>query len=184
MLSTPIAWRNSHCVGSFGDSSKISISSLSYFGSDSLFKVALYTFLAREEQVRKVFQKKFYFDDVTKKELKTHILRAFQTVNFFDNWHVDRLFLSLTVRKKIIKFYTYNNVLRVKNENCEFLENLCTDFVVGSSVGTAWMFYSVPPRTKKIHRVETQKHRLRVRQIHKTSQSSLSVVPIATTLTF
>ena len=78
MLNTPIAWRNSHCVGSFGDSSTISISSLSI-----------------------------------------------------------------------------SEVKNVKNENCEFLQNLCADFVVASSVATAWMFCSFSPKAKKIHRVET-----------------------------
>ena len=38
----------------------------------------------------------------------------------------------------------------------EFLQNSCTDFLVASSVGTAWMFTMFPrPRTHKIHRVET-----------------------------
>jgi len=36
-------------------------------------------------------------------------------VNFFDNWHMDRLFLSLAVRKKIIKFYTNIDVICIKN---------------------------------------------------------------------
>ena len=52
----------------------------------------------------RVLKKKTSIDDVTKSDLKTHILRAFQTVNFFDNWHIDRLFLSLPVRKKSSNF--------------------------------------------------------------------------------
>ena len=76
--------------------------------------------------------KEFLFYDVNKyqrfvSDLKTLIAR-FPDGEFFDNWRMDRLFLSLTVREKIIKFYTYINVIRVKNENCEFLRNLCADF--------------------------------------------------------
>ena len=44
---------------------------------------------------------------------------------------MDRTFLFLAPRK---------NVIRVKNENCEFLRKLCTDFLVALSVETAWMF--------------------------------------------
>ena len=42
----------------------------------------------------------FYFDDV----LTRNKLGVFQTANFFGNWHWDRLFLSLTVRKKSSNF--------------------------------------------------------------------------------
>ena len=62
------------------------------------------------------------------------ILRVFQRVKFFDNWHMDRLFLSLAIRKKISNFYRYINLIRIKNETCEFLQNLCTDFLVAPSV--------------------------------------------------
>jgi len=31
---------------------------------------------------------------------------------------------------KFLKFYTYIIVIRVKNENCESLQNFCTDFLV------------------------------------------------------
>jgi len=47
------------------------------------------------------------------------------------------------------------NLIRVKNENCEFLQNLCRDFLVNLSVETPWMFTLFPPETKKIHQVET-----------------------------
>ena len=53
-------------------------------------------------------------------DLKTHIV-CVPDGDFFDNWDIDRLLLSLAVRKKIMKFYTYINVIRGKNENCEFL---------------------------------------------------------------
>ena len=46
--------------------------------------------------------------------------------------------------QKIIKFYTYIIVIRLKNENCEFLQNLCPDFLVAVSV-----------ETPEIYRVET-----------------------------
>ena len=39
-------------------------------------------------------------------------------------------FRKLPNLEKIIKFYTYINVIHVKNENCKFLKNLCTDFLV------------------------------------------------------
>ena len=64
-------------------------------------------------------------------------MRAFQTVNFIDNWHMDRAFLSLAV----MKTYRYINIICVKNENCEFLQNSFTDFLVASSVGTAKHLY-------------------------------------------
>ena len=72
------------------------------------------------------------------------MLGAFQTVNFFDNWHVDRLFLSLAVRKKSSNFTHIINLIRVKNENCELLQILCPNFLVALS-----------PETKKTRRVET-----------------------------
>ena len=60
---------------------------------------------------------------------------------------MDRIFLFLALRKKIIKFYTYINVIRVKNENCEFPKNYVQIFLD---------VYSVSLKTKqKIHRVET-----------------------------
>ena len=37
-------------------------------------------------------------------DLKTHIVRV-PDGDFFDNWDIDRLLLSLAVRKKIMKFY-------------------------------------------------------------------------------
>ena len=79
---------------------------------------------------------------------KTHIRRIPQG-EFFDNWHMDRLFFSLAGRKKIIKFYTYINVIRVQNENCEFLQNLCTDFLAALSVETHWMFNLCPLKQRK-----------------------------------
>ena len=54
-----------------------------------------------------------------KTRVKRHIGRV-PTVNFFDNWHMARLSLSLA--EKIIKFNTHINVVRVENENCEFLQ--------------------------------------------------------------
>ena len=52
--------------------------------------------------------KNFYFDDVPKKQgslsdLK-RVLIAFQTVNFFENWHMDRIFLFLVAKKKSPNF--------------------------------------------------------------------------------
>ena len=69
--------------------------------------------------------------------IKKRTLRAYQTVNFFDSWHMDRLYLSLAVQKKITKFYTYINVVRVKSETCKFLRNSCTDFLVPYDVEVA-----------------------------------------------
>ena len=54
-----------------------------------------------------------------------------QTVNFLDSW---------LIGKKNFKFYTYINVIRVQNENCEFLQNLSTDFLVALSVETPGTF--------------------------------------------
>ena len=62
-------------------------------------------------------------------DLKTHIGHVPDWI-FFDTWDMDKLFLSLAFTKKIIKFYMYINVIHVKNKNCEFLQNLCTDFLV------------------------------------------------------
>ena len=60
-----------------------------------------------------------------------------------------------------LKFYTYIDAIRVKNENCEFLQNLFTDILVALSVET-----------------------LEVREVKKTSQTSLTVVTIETTIGF
>ena len=49
-------------------------------------------------------------------DLKTYIGRIPEG-EFFYNWHMDRLFLTLSVWKKIIKFYTHINVMRIKNKN-------------------------------------------------------------------
>ena len=68
------------------------------------------------------------------------ILGAFQKVTFFGNWHTDWLFLSLAVRKIHQILHIYINVIRVKNDNCECLQNLCTDFLVALSVEIPWMF--------------------------------------------
>ena len=65
---------------------------------------------------KQAFQKHESFDSHTQKQ---GFLSAFQTVNFFGNLHMDRLFLSLAVRKT--KFYRYINVIRVKNKPCEFM---------------------------------------------------------------
>ena len=54
----------------------------------------------------RVFKYYFYFMTSLKArvfDLKG-ILRAFQTVNFIDNWRMDKLFLSLAVRKKSSNF--------------------------------------------------------------------------------
>ena len=48
----------------------------------------------------RVFITNFYFDDV----LTKNKLGVFQTVNFFGNWHWDKLFLSLTVSKESSNF--------------------------------------------------------------------------------
>ena len=89
-------------------------------------------------------------------------------------------FFFLSLLEKIIRFYTYINVLRVKNEN----QNLSTDFLVALSAETSWMFTPFPLKKKKIHHVETWKHHLEVREVKKTSQASLSIVAIATTFGF
>ena len=39
-------------------------------------------------------------------------------------------FFFLSLLGKIIKFYKYINIILVKNETCEFLQNSCTDFLV------------------------------------------------------
>ena len=48
------------------------------------------------------------------------------------------------------------NLIRVINENCKFLQNLCTDFLAALSVKTPWMF-TVSPETRKIHHVEVKR---------------------------
>ena len=77
------------------------------------------------------------------------ILGAFQKVKFFGNWHADWLFLSLAVRKIHQILHIYINVIRVKNDNCEFLQNLCTDLLVALSVQTPWMFPLFPLKQRK-----------------------------------
>ena len=79
---------------------------LVHFGSDNLFKVALYGFFGARgigTNGARVFKKKFYFDEVTKRrvliDLRMHITR-FPDGEFFDSCHMCRLFLSLAVRKK------------------------------------------------------------------------------------
>ena len=66
---------------------------------------------------------------------------------------MDRLFLSLALRKKSSNFtHALINVIRVKNENCEFLQNLCTDFLAALSVGfvSPWMFYLFPLKLENL----------------------------------
>ena len=63
---------------------------------------------AKREHAQYRNLKNFYFDDVTKKrgflsDLK-RILCAFQTVKFFENWHMDRIFLFLAASKKSSNF--------------------------------------------------------------------------------
>ena len=81
-------------------------------------------------------------------DIKTYIGRV-PDGEFFDNWHMDRLFLCLALRKKISKFYTYIDVIRVKNENSEFLQNLFTHFLVALSVESPWMFTLFPLKQRK-----------------------------------
>ena len=52
-------------------------------------------------------------------------------------------------QQKIIKFHTYINVIRVKNENCEFLRKLCTDFLVPLPVETPWILTLLPQKQRK-----------------------------------
>ena len=96
-------------------------------------------------------------DEVTKNKgfsvLEKRILCAFQVVKCFDNRHIDRIFISLAVRKKIIKLHTYVN--SVKNGNRKFLPKLCTDFLAALPVETPWMLTLFPQKTKKIDHVET-----------------------------
>ena len=58
--------------------------------------------IGRSGESARVFKQNFYFDHVTKNKgfwlIWKRTLGAFQTVNFFDNWHIDRLFLSLAFR--------------------------------------------------------------------------------------
>ena len=95
VLSMPIAWRNSHCVGGFGGSSSITVSCSSIFGSDN-FKVALYSFfgargIGTNGATARVFKKNInclitILMTSPKKgfvsDLKTHIAR-FQDSEFF-----------------------------------------------------------------------------------------------------
>ena len=105
---------------------------------------------AKREHAQYRNLKNFYFDDVTKKQgslsdLK-RVLIAFQTVNFFENWHMERIFLFLVARKKSPNFWTYINVIHVKNENCELLRKLCTDFLLALPVETPCTLTLFPPK--------------------------------------
>ena len=55
-----------------------------------------------------VSEKNFYFDDINKNKgfwvIQKHILGMFQMVIFFHSWQMDKLFLSLTARKKSSNF--------------------------------------------------------------------------------
>ena len=62
-------------------------------------------------------------------------------MNFFDNWRMDRLFLSVAVRKESSNL---THTLR---------QNLCTDFSVALPCETPWMF-TLFPLKQKIHRVK------------------------------
>ena len=63
---------------------------------------------AKREHAQYRNLKNIYFDDVTKKRRflsdRKRILCAFQTVNFFENWHMDRIFLFLAASKKSSNF--------------------------------------------------------------------------------
>ena len=54
-------------------------------------------------------------------------------------------FFFLSLLEKIIRFYSYINVLRVKNEN----QNLSTDFLVALSAETPWMVNPFPLKKRK-----------------------------------
>ena len=96
-------------------------------------------------------KKKSSIDDVTKSDLKTHVLRAFQTVNFFDNWHMDRLFLSLSVRKKSSNITHYASKTKIANSSKIYVQIFSCSFGSWNCLDV----YSASPKTKKIHRVET-----------------------------
>ena len=120
------------------------------------FKVALYSFFGArgidtDGASARVFEKIPILITSLKQgflsDLKTHI-GCFPDGERFYNWHMDRLFLSLAVRKKSSS-YAYIDVIRVKNENCEFLQNLCADFLVALSVETPWLFTLFPLKQRK-----------------------------------
>ena len=67
------------------------------------------------------------------------MLRYFQTVNFFELAH-GQAFSFSRCQEEIIKFCTYFNVIHIKNENCKFLQNQCTDFLVALPLETPYMF--------------------------------------------
>ena len=62
---------------------------------------------------------------------------------------------QVTLFEKIIKFYTYINVIRVKNKKCEFLQNLYVQIFLSFVTWNSLDVYSVSPKTKKINHVET-----------------------------
>ena len=64
-------------------------------------------------------------------DLKTHIA-GFPDNEFFLQLMHEQAFSFSRCQEKIIKFYTYIN------KNCEFIQTLCTDFLVQQFV--SWMF--------------------------------------------
>ena len=53
----------------------------------------------------RVFEKNLYFNNITKnKGFLSDVKMDVGCVPFFDNWHLDRPFLSLAVRKKSSNF--------------------------------------------------------------------------------
>ena len=58
---------------------------------------------AKREHAQYRNLKNFYFDDVTKTRRflsdRKRILCAFQTVNLFENWHIDRIFFFSPLEK-------------------------------------------------------------------------------------
>ena len=70
-------------------------------------------------------------------------------MNFFENWHMDRIFLFLTLRKKSSNFIDiliqYTSKTKIANSS----KKLCTDFLVALSVETPWMFNLFPPKQRK-----------------------------------
>ena len=99
----------------------------SFFGKQGIGRNGSRTFFLKRN---------FFFDDVTKNkgflknDLKTHIGRV-PDAEFFSltigTWLGFSFFLLLV---KTTKLYAYINAIRVKNKNCEFLQNLSTDFLV------------------------------------------------------
>jgi len=92
----------------------------------------------------RVLKNNFYFDDVTKNKvflsnIKTHIGRVPDGEIFWQLAH-GWAFSFSRCKAKNNQIYTYFSVIRLKNENCEFLQKLCTDFLVAVSVETPWMF--------------------------------------------